>query len=183
MKGTRLLVALASVGLAPSAWALGTSTWNPVCSHAGVGIAAFSTCASSQLFLAADGGIALRSWNLSGLPASNADPNASFTAIGLENLGVTATHSGQVQFSFQVGATFVSENLDPATRLGFHGQGVAEGSSGYSCAVSNNPHCGLLETTHAPEPMTMTLLASGLVGLGCVGLIRRRRETQSVTRT
>ena len=36
-----------------------------------------------------------------------------------------------------------------------------------------NPACG---TTVVPEPITMTLLASGLAGMGGVGALRRRRK-------
>ena len=65
-------------------------------------------------------------------------------------------------------------------QLAIHDQG---GSPGGECAsstklvvtggVANDPTCG---STTVPEPMTMSLLATGLAGMGGLGAFKRRRK-------
>jgi hypothetical protein len=86
-------------------------------------------------------------------------------------------HDGQtVTFTF----TFTGTPDLTDLQLAIHDQG---GSPGGACAsstklvvsggVANDPTCG---TTTVPEPMTMSLLATGLASMGGVGAFKRRRK-------
>ncbi len=249
MKRARYLVLLGAVATAQPAAALGTATWNQICSQAGLGIATFATCASATVNVAANGMVTINYWNLAGLNGTFAD--AIMTAIGLENmpgitdirnltvfrvdgstfsgwtiagggggipgpsiaLGATTSgigggvasefHSGTpvqeqtdfssgfgsgfVQFNFQTGSCTGSGtnqvcvwgiDFDPnVTRLGLHVQGGPNGqSTGYSCAPTGVQDALCLPPTVIPEPMTLTLMATGLVGLAGAGFMRRRRN-------
>jgi hypothetical protein len=74
------------------------------------------------------------------------------------------------------------------TSLGFalHGQGGPQGCStklviggdgSYNTPDPNDPAVQACQTTVTPEPVTMSLLATGLAGMGGAGLVRRRRKT------
>jgi hypothetical protein len=104
MKTAPTLLTLAALAIPQTSVALGTATWTAVCSQAG---AAFSTCASSGVSVDADGWVTLKRWNLSGLPGSNSNPNAIFTAIGLENLGAGPPSQVQTNFSGDLGSGHV----------------------------------------------------------------------------
>ncbi len=88
------------------------------------------------------------------------------------------TDGQSVTFTFTLSGTPDLSDL----QLAIHDQG---GSPGGQCAPSTklvvsggmankiDPLCG---TTTVPEPMTMSLLATGLVGMGGMGAFKRRRR-------
>lgn len=88
------------------------------------------------------------------------------------------TNGQSVTFTFTLSGTPDLSDL----QLAIHDQG---GSPGGQCAPSTklvvsggmgnatDPLCG---TTTVPEPMTMSLLATGLVGMGGMGAFKRRRR-------
>jgi hypothetical protein len=86
-------------------------------------------------------------------------------------------HDGQtVTFTF----TFTGNPDFTDLQLAIHDQG---GTGAGGCAtstklvvtggVANDPTCG---STTVPEPMTMSLLATGLAGMGGLGAFKRRRK-------
>ena len=89
---------------------------------------------------------------------------------------------GPFTFSITFGGTFTTANI-PGTTFAIHAISGPNGCStklevsGTGVVNDNgafpNPACG---TTVIPEPITMTLLASGLAGMGGVGALRRRRK-------
>lgn len=84
------------------------------------------------------------------------------------NLGNTANY---VTFSFTITGSW-----DPSTaELVIRGKNGLTGQATECWTGANGrlePNC----TTVTPEPVTMTLLATGLAGMGGVGFIRRRRK-------
>jgi len=89
---------------------------------------------------------------------------------------------GPFTFSITFGGAFTAANI-PGTTFAIH---AISGPNGCSTKLEvsatgtvndagafPNPACG---TTVIPEPITMTLLASGLAGMGGVSALRRRRK-------
>lgn len=89
---------------------------------------------------------------------------------------------GPFTFSITFGGSFTAANI-AGTTFAIH---AISGPNGCSTKLEvsatgqvndlgafPNPACG---TTVIPEPITMTLLASGLAGMGGVGALRRRRK-------
>ncbi len=82
----------------------------------------------------------------------------------------TAPLSDWLTFTFQVNQTFDASTVGISLR----GSNLALGRT--ECWTSDSSAGAANCYQVVPEPMTMTLLATGLVGLGGVGYFRRRRD-------
>lgn len=75
----------------------------------------------------------------------------------------------------------VTGNWDPSTSdIVIRGVNGPTGQA-VECWTGNDPASGRVQncTTVTPEPVTMTLLATGLAGMGGAGLLRRRKQNQA----
>ena len=86
----------------------------------------------------------------------------------------SAPLSDWLTFTFQVTAPFDATNAQISLRMANTTLGRGE------CWTGTNPSGNAANCFEVvPEPMTTTLLATGLVGLGGVGYVRRRRNGKS----
>ena len=85
--------------------------------------------------------------------------------------GTTGVTGASINGGFVVFSFNVDETWDPSvgTELLVKGQNGPNGAS-TECITGPHGNCGVV-----PEPVTMALLATGLTGMGGLGLIRRRR--------
>ena len=98
---------------------------------------------------------------------------------GFETNGITdgITNDGN---TYEFSLTFATTDL-ANLEFALHSQGGPNGCStklfidGTDAEIDTvDPTCG--GTTTVPEPITMTLLATGLAGMGGAGVIRRRKQ-------
>ena len=124
-------------------------------------------------FTSSDAGFSQGTTSLSGAGIENAVIGGVANAPAPTN-GLKAGES--VTFTFTLSGTPDLTDL----QLAIHDQG---GTGAGGCAtstklvvsggVANDPTCG---STTVPEPMTMSLLATGLAGMGGLGAFKRRRK-------
>lgn len=122
--------------------------------------------------------------NLGGLPGfAGAGANPPPTSHGLNPPGTSGPGLySQVTFTFSTTGTI---DLSQAT-FGLHGQAgpsdcstklfVTNDNGSYTNNSTALTNCVGTPNTPVPEPMSMVLVATGLVGLGGAGLLRRRRK-------
>ena len=139
-----------------------------------IGLANIGGAFAAQTFGAAgDGSWSQGTSGLSGAGIQNAVIGGEADAPAPTN----GLHDGEtVTFTFTLTGSPDLTDL----QLAIHDQG---GSPGGECAsstklvvtggVANDPTCG---STTVPEPMTMSLLATGLAGMGGLGAFKRRRK-------
>ena len=138
---------------------------------AGVTVTNFSTTLPARYVLGTNGlsGAGIMVGVVGGQP-STPQPNTK------------ALRNGEtVSFTFTLGGTYSLANA----QFVVHDQGGAVAGCATSTklvvtgGVANTPTCGPPPpppTTTTPEPVTMTLLATGLAGMGGVGVRRRKRK-------
>ena len=124
-------------------------------------------------------GVSLSQWQLGANGLSGAGMLKEIRgvdALNGINGGLAAGQSATYQFSL-TGVTLAQINVD---NWGIHGQGGFNGCStklvstdGVTNAGTYDPNCA---PTVTPEPASVILLATGLMGLGGVGLRRRRKR-------
>jgi PEP-CTERM motif len=117
------------------------------------------------------------SW-LGGAQTANGNNFALLGCVQSTQKKITNTCAAPATFTFtlKAGSNFSLQNL----HIGLRGQawdannGAFRGQS-FKC-LSSDPTCQIVQPpTSVPEPLTMTLLATGLVGIGLVQVRRRRR--------
>ena len=169
---------------------------------ASLNISWVGTTATIQIQNLGTGGEVFKSFGFTNLPAGTTITGSSipvaldgrFTAGSASDIqgqgfdatpppsqsGLSAGDGGPFEFSITFGGTFTEADIG-AIGFGVHAISGPNGCStklfvdangGTNTLSTPDPACG---TTVVPEPITMTLLASGLAGMGGVGALRRRK--------
>lgn len=123
-------------------------------------------------------GIASNCATAGGLPGGNNSLWASVNAAcsGAYSIANATTNSGWVTFSFSVGSVPTLAQLGQATLL-VKGQNGPNGqSTELICPPGGSSSCTTITTNVAPEPMSVALVGTGLLGLLFVSR-RRRKES------
>jgi len=131
---------------------------------------------------AADDKDVTSSWQLgtNGLSGAGIDP----AVIGTDTQnGINGGFSAPTTYSFTFSVTNWSDSYLAGAGFGIHGQGAGSCSTklsitntgGAETVGSTSPDASCFSTT--PEPITMTLVGTGLAGMGGMGLIRRRKKS------
>ena len=124
--------------------------------------------------------------NLSDMPAAWAYGTVLGPGGGGPSTAVTDGNSGVIFFTFSGVVGSFDEFIQNASVAGHFARGPEDCSTKWLVTVGGtvnqgpyDPECGGGDTV-IPEPATMALLATGLVGMAGAGVIRRRREKQNV---
>jgi len=125
----------------------------------------------------AGGYVGAFAYNLGGYDASLGGCGSA--ALGSSTYGAfTCTAGSLLTFSFDIGQSLDADQVT-AAYIGAYGVNTFQDCySDPSQYFSNNPKCNVEATSLTqvtPEPATLTLLATGLLGIGGAGFRRRKR--------
>ena len=122
-------------------------------------------------------------WDLGLGPLDSPGPGAGYTWLGgasTSGVGDGIGHDSNATFVFTLTGPVELADLEFAFRAQSTGP---DGEGSTKCYPTDNiesEHSCLGLTTTVPEPATVALMGTGLLGLGGFGALRRRRGTQAI---